>query len=308
MKTLQWSLFFRSLKDAFRELNANDPLRMAGATAFFTTFALPAILVIILQILRLVLGQQHMGREMFGQLSQIIGPETAREVMLTLRAFRSLAQNWLIAIGGFIFLLFVATTLFKVIKSSLNQLWKIRSIRRQTFGQIMRSRFRGVLLILFTAVLFIGGIVADSMQAFLGQYIGKYLPGVMTYYDGVLRYLISVVTVTLWFGLVFYLLPDGRPRWRMLLTSAFLTSILFNIGKFILRWLLSYSNINGIYGASAATVLLLLFVFYVSLIFYYGASFANAWSNANGQPIQPLHHAVRYQLRNIHEGEEEGGV
>lgn len=295
----RWQVFFLSFKDAFKEFNANDPLRMAGATAFFTTFALPAILVIIIQVLRLIFEPRNISRQLFGQLEQTVGPEATAEVIKTLRAFRGIAENWLVAIGGFIFLLFVATTLFKVIKGSMNQLWSIRISKRQTFGQIMRSRLRGVLVILLTAVLFVIGIVADSVQASLGQYIDQYLPSFFTYYDSALRYGISIFTVTLWFALVFYLLPDGRPRIKIVFTSAFVTSILFNIGKLILRWMLSYSNINSIYGASAATVLLLLFVFYVSLIFYYGASFANVWANANNKPIRPLHHAIKYELQNV---------
>lgn len=299
----RWQIFLLSFKDAFREFNANDPLRMAGATAFFTTFALPAILVIIIQLLRLIFEPRNISRQLFDQMTEIVGPEATGEVVKTLRAFRGIAENWLIAIAGFVFLLFVATTLFKVIKGSMNQLWSIRPARRQTFGQIMRSRMRGVLVILLTAVLFVLGIVADSVQAYLGQYIGKYLPSILTYYNSGLRYVISIITVTLWFALVFYLLPDGRARIKIILTSAFVTSILFNIGKLILRWMLSYSNINSIYGASAATVLLLLFVFYVSLIFYYGASFANVWANANDKPIYPLHHAKKYQLQNVEEEE-----
>ncbi len=101
-------------------------------------------------------------------------------------------------------------------------------------------------------------------------------------------------TVTLWFAVVFFLLPDGRPRWKILLTGALVTSILFNISKLILRWLLTYSNINSIYGASASMVLLLLFVFYVALIFYYGASFANVWANANDKPNGAA--ALRHQV------------
>lgn len=299
----RWQVFLLSFRDAFKELNANDPLRMAGATAFFTTFALPAILVIIIQLLRLIFEPRNISRQLFDQLGQIIGPEATDEVIKTLRAFRGIAENWLVAIGGFLFLLFVATTLFKVIKGSMNQLWSIRTIKRQTFSQIMLSRLRGVLVILLTAVLFMVGLLADSLQAYLGKYIGKYLPAVFTYYDSLLRYGISILTVTLWFALVFYLLPDGRPRWKIIFTSAFVTSILFNVGKLVLRWMLSYSNINSIYGASAATVLLLLFVFYVSLIFYYGASFANVWANVNNKPIQPLHHAIKYQLKNVEEEE-----
>ena len=207
----------------------------------------------------------------------------------------------MIAIGGFIFLLFVATTLFKVIRDSLNQIWAIRSVHRRSFKSIMRSRLCGVLVILFTGFVFILGLFFETTLAFLGKYIEKLAPGLIVYYRSAFSYLITVVTATLWFALVFYLLPDGRPRWKILFTGALVTSILFNIGKLVLRWLLTYSNINSIYGASASLVLLLLFVFYCSLIFYFGASFTNVWADANGVSIEPLPYAKKYRITDVKE-------
>ncbi len=295
----RWKVFVYSFRDAFNVLQANDPLRMAGATAFFTTFALPAILIIIIQALRLLFEPRIISRQLFNELREVIGPEVTHEIVETLQAFRGIAQNWLIAGVGFVFLLFVATTLLKVMTSSVNQLWSLRPVVRGNFKQIMVSRLKGVVLILCTGVLFVIGIVGDSAQAFIGKHLTRYWPDVGVYYNNVLQYLLSLLTATLWFALVFYLLPDGRVRWKILLTGAFVTAVLFNIGKIVLRWLLTYSNINSIYGASASTVLLLLFVFYVSLIFYYGATFANVWANASGKPIQPRKYAIKYQLQDV---------
>lgn len=297
-------LFLRSLKTAFKALSATDPLRLAGATAFFTTFALPAILIIILQALRLVFIPRKISRQLFTQLESLVGAETTQDLINTLKAFRSIAENWLVAIGGFIFLLFVATTLFKVIKDSLNQVWAIRSVRKRSFKSIMRSRMRGVLVILFTGFVFILGLFFEAAMAYLGKYIEQLVPDLVTYYRSAFSYLITVITATLWFALVFYLLPDGRPRWKILFTGALVTSILFNIGKLVLRWLLTYSNINSIYGASASIVLLLLFVFYCSLIFYFGASFTTVWADANGVPVQPLPHAKKYRIADVKEEDE----
>ena len=106
---------------ALRELLKNDPLRMAGATAFFTTFALPPILVILIQSLKLFLDPRTIRTELFRNLSGIVGPEAVRQIIGILQSLRKLAQNWYVTIGGFIFLLFVATTLFTVIKNSINQ-------------------------------------------------------------------------------------------------------------------------------------------------------------------------------------------
>ncbi|MBS0031165.1 YihY/virulence factor BrkB family protein [Chitinophaga sp. 22321] len=289
-------LFLLSFKDAYKALQANDPLRMAGATAFFTTFALPAILIIIIQLLRIIFRIQHPGKRLMLQLEGMFGKETTDAIIQTLQAFRSIAQNWIIAITGFIFLLFVATTLFKIIKGSLNELWKIRATHKASFGQIMVSRLKGVLVIVFAGILFIIDLVAEAARAFLGKYVLLYLPALGIYYDSALNYVISVIIVTIWFFLVFHFLPDGRPRWKVGITGALVTSILFNMGKAVLKVMLTYSSINSIYGASASTVLLLLFMFYSSLIFYFGACFTYAWGARTERPVEPLHNASRYEI------------
>jgi membrane protein len=281
---------------SFRELLKNDPLRMAGATAFFTTFALPPILVILIQVFRLIVDPQTIRLELFKSLSEIVGPEAVRQLVDVLGALRGLANNWVITAAGFLFLLFVATTLFKVIKSSINQIWKIRPVHKQGFIKTMNSRAQSILVILVAGVLFMLGIVAETIRAFIGDYIFDFSPSLSFYFNGALRYVVSIVVVTLWFWMVFRYLPDGKPAWSVAFAGALLTSILFSLGKIVLQWLLSYSNITTLYGTSASIVLLLLFVFYSALILYYGAAFTKMWGLYKSIPIIPKKHAIHYTI------------
>ena len=284
------------LRDAFRELLKNDPLRMAGATAFFTTFALPPILVIFIQIFKLVLEPRMIRKELFKSLSEIVGNETVRQLAGVLNAFRKLAQNWYITIAGFIFLIFVATTLFNVIKRSLNQLWKIKPQKSKGILGGLRTRFYSVLVIVIAGLLFVIGISTEALQALIGKYIFEISPLLYAYFNSIANYIGSIIIVTIWFAMVFRYLPDGRPQWKIAFAGAFLTSLLFLVGKIILHWLLTYSNINTVYGTSASIVLLLLFVFYSSLILYYGAAFTKVWGEYKDHPIRPLPHATHYRL------------
>ena len=286
----------RVFRDALAELQKNDPLRMAGATAFFTTFALPPILVILIQVLRLFLQPETIRYELNESLSEIVGPESYEQILNVLRSIRQLAQNWFITIGGFIFLLFVATTLFKIIKNSLNQVWKVRAHKKVGLYPRMRTRIKGIMVIMIAGVLFMIGIVAEGVQAFIGKYIFEFSPLLSAYFNTILSQVMTIFIVTIWFALVFRFLPDARPVWKIALTGGFLTSVLFTLGKLILHWLLSYSNINTIYGTSASIVLLLLFVFYSALILYYGAAFTKIWAVYTGSPIHALPHAVHYTL------------
>lgn len=288
--------FLKLLRESLKELLKNDPLRMAGATAFFTTFALPPILVILIQSLKLVLDPYKARSQLFLSLENIVGHEAVEQLIDVLLAIRKLASNWWIIIGGFIFLLFVATTLFKIIQSSINQIWKVRPVHSLGFAKTMRARLLAIAVILIAGVLFVISLLADGLQAYLGKYIFDISPALSFYFRSTLNYITSIIIVTIWFTAVFRYLPDGRPEWKTAFTGGFLTAILFNIGKIILHWMLSYNNINTVYGTSAAIVLLLLFVFYTALILYYGAAFTKCLGINSGRPIIPLHHAMHYRL------------
>ncbi|MEO5985304.1 MAG: YihY/virulence factor BrkB family protein, partial [Ferruginibacter sp.] len=284
----------KQLQIAFRLLVKNDPMRLAGATAFFTTFALPPILIILIQLLSLVFNERTISRQLFEHLGDIIGRDSVMQLIRTLRAFRGLADTLPLTIGGFIFLLFVATTLFKVIQSSINQIWMIRRTGVNKFRMAYRNRIKSTLAIIFAGVLFIMTLFAESLKLFFGKYIHEVLPGTGFLFYGALSAIISILIISFWFMALFRYLPDGKPTWKVAFMGGLITSILFHFGKYILGWLLPGSNIGAVYGASASIVLLLLFVFYSSLIFYFGAAFTKVWSEHISQPIIPIHNALAY--------------
>jgi len=288
--------FLNLFRETFTELLKNDPLRMAGATAFFTTFALPPILVIIIQSLKLILDPEEIRSQLFRSLETIIGHEAVDQLVDVLMALRKLANNWWVIIGGFIFLLFIATTLFRVIKSSINQIWKVRPVHKLGVIKTMNARLQSIAVILIAGLLFFIGLLAEGVQAFVGKYIFEVSPVLSFYFKSALNYITSIIIVTLWFTIVFRYLPDGRPQWKIALAGGFLTAVLFNVGKIVLHWLLTYSNINTVYGTSASIVLLLLFVFYSALILYYGAAFTKIWGIHHNYPIRPLPHAMHYRI------------
>src|SRR6186997_2952669 len=120
------TLLFSSLRHSLTLLGKNDPMRMAGATAFFTTFALPPIVFILSQLFGLFIGRSNMGSGLIENISNTVGKEGAEQVRQVVRSIRGFDNSWYVIVLGFLFLVFVATTLFAGIKNSLDQLWNIR--------------------------------------------------------------------------------------------------------------------------------------------------------------------------------------
>ncbi|HEY4876601.1 MAG TPA: YhjD/YihY/BrkB family envelope integrity protein, partial [Puia sp.] len=108
-----------------------------------------------------------------------------------------------------------------------------------------------------------------------------------------------------WFVFVFRFLADGRPGWKESLAGGIFAGLLFTTGKSVLRLLLSYNKVHTIYGASTAIVMLLLFVFYSSLIFYYSACFVKVFSDRENTPIRPTAHAMKYIVKRTGQYEED---
>lgn len=286
--------FLQSLKAALRLLVSNDPLRLAGATAFFATFALPFILIILVQVLSLIFNRREISTEMFERMSSVLGEESMRQVVVTIRGFRGLVESWWAVTAGSLFMLFVVTTLFRVIRNSLNQLWMIRIDPDHAFRMSMIGRLYSLVLVLVIAVLFLVGGVLEGLQVVMGKSINDLLPGSGIFLSGFLSYLISVGITTAWFTLLFHYIPDGRVPWSVAFSGALLTSVLFSLGKFVLKHLLVNSQLDIVFGRSAPYVLVLLFIFYSAMILYYGAAFTKIWAVHTHSRIRLLPYAEFY--------------
>jgi membrane protein len=278
--------FLTILRRAYALLRRNDPLRLAAATAFFTTFALPAILIILIQVFGLIFSRRTISRHILEHLSDVLGVATVNDLHTTLRNVRHLATNWYIATGGFLFLVFVSTTLFAVIKDSLNQLWDIKVTQKANIVFLLKYRARSFAIILATGILFLIVFLAEGLQDMLSEYFNEVWGHDFVILQNIVNQIVSLAVVCTWFTVIFRFLPDGHFSWRVVFTGGLFTGILFTIGKLLLSVLLSYSSMKTIYGASTYMVLMLLFVFYSAFIFYYGACFTRVWAESLKQNAQ----------------------
>ncbi|RYG02463.1 MAG: hypothetical protein EOO07_32945 [Chitinophagaceae bacterium] len=143
------------------------------------------------------------------------------------------------------------------------------------------------------------GLVTDSIQAFVSTYFNSSSPNFAKWSLWILNQTLFTLIVMAWFTILFRFLTNARPSWKIALQGGLLTAILFNIGKYILRIMLPLSNIENIYGASGSIILVMLFVFYSSLIFYFGACFIKVISERKHKDIRPIKGAHAYELKEI---------
>lgn len=284
-------LVMRSALNNFKE---NDPLRIAASTAFFATFAIPAILVVILQIFGIFLNRRKFGGGILEKLSQLVGESSASEIGHILRNMFKMGEIWYITLAVFLFLIFVSTTLFQIIRNSINQLWSIRVKHHLGLFFQLKQRAKSLGIISIGGFLMVIVFTLETIRLFLE----KKFDYIITL-GGFLNELIFFIITSVWFAIAYRFIANARPIWKAVLLASAFTGILFTIGKVVMRSLLINSNIDQIYGTSGAILLVMLFVFYSSLIFYYGACLVNAISEFIEKPIHASKKAYKFRFEEI---------
>jgi membrane protein len=116
-------------------------------------------------------------------------------------------------------------------------------------------------------------------------------------------FLLSVGVTTALFALIYKFLPDAIIRWRDVWAGAFITALLFVLGKFLISLFIAKSDPGSAFGAAGSLIVLLVWIYYSSLIIFFGAEFTQEFADAHGQRVHPKAHAVRIEVREVPEGE-----
>ena len=284
---------------AFRKalglLKRNDPLILCSSTAFFATFSLSPIIILLVNLFSIYFTSAKIGYQMFQVIGSTFGPETARDVQTIVGNFMEMESGWLITLGSSIFFLFVATTLLTVVKKSIHKLWRIRSKPQWHLRYFGWERGTAVLLIFYSGILLLLSILVDTGLAVSRDYLEVVWPGAALVAVRVLSIVFSVVVIAVWFTLIFKILPEAHVKWEVAFVGGLLTAVLYNIGEFILGKVLIHARLASIFGATTSLAVILLFIFYCSFILYFGAAFTHEYALKTDQKILTNRHSRMYE-------------
>lgn len=280
-------------------LNKSNPLILASSTAFFTTFSISPIVILLVNILGIYFQSQEISERLFVILRETFGNRAEKQIEAIVYNLMLIEGKGWILVLDCVILLFVATTLLKVIRQSIHVIWHISSKPENQIRVNVVERSKASALILLIGVLFVASLVIDGSVALLKQYLVELHPSFSILFIQVVNVILSVFLITVWLTILFMLLPDAYVAWEIALAGGFVTSILFNIGKIVLGYFLIRGQMVNIFGASTSFALILLFIFYTSLILYFGASFTYVHGSLRKKPIRPGRYAHQYEEKII---------
>ena len=292
------------LRSSASEFSNNNSFRHAAALSYYTIFSLPPLLLIVITVASAAYGGEALTGQIYGQLKGLVGSESAKFLQDSIAKFTVQQRGPLASTIGVATLIFAATTFFVTLQESINDIWNLK-VKTEGIGlmSFIKQRFLSFGLILSVALLLlISFVISAVLSAFTG-WLQQKLPEIGVIAIKLVDFGLSLVVTTLLFALIYRFLPDAIIRWRDVLVGAFITALLFVLGKFLIALYIAKSSPGTAFGAAGSAIVLLLWVNYSSLILFFGAEFTQEFADAFGQRVQPKAHAVRVRVEEVAPGE-----
>lgn len=263
--------------------------KLAAALAYYTSFAVAPVLLIAIAVAGLLFGAEAARGAVARELSGLVGSRIGEGVESLLKSAWQPKAGILASVLGGIALLFGASGVFVELQDSLNIIWKVKKRAGRGLWGTIRDRFLSFTMVVGIGFLLLVSLVLSAGLESVGAALSRQGGGALV---RLLNPLLSLAVISALFGAAFKVLPDAQTRWRDVVLGGLLTGALFTLGKFLIGVYLGRNTIGSTYGAAGSFVLLLLWIYYSSQIFFLGAEFTKAWADTHGAPPRPERGAV----------------
>jgi len=285
---------------AAREFFEDDALSQAAAIAFYSVLSLAPLVLLAVSAGGAIGQHAAVADEIVRQMGALIGSNGAQLARTLLHGETAPDRGWL-AILGTGLLIFAATTVFAQVQHALNRVWGVRVRQGRWLWPLIRARLMSLAMILVVGALLLGSVLLTSLVAFAQSRLEWNLPGGDLLWQAG-SFLGSFVLFAALFAMIFRALPDARIAWQDVTMGAVLTAVLFSTAKEILGYVLGRVPSASAYGAAGSLVVLLLWVYFVSILFLGGAELTLAYARARNREIVPKPWAEIIPSRAPHPG------
>lgn len=288
-----WKITKHTVADFFD----SNILRLSAALAFFTIFSLPGLLIIIIWFSDLFYGRDVVEGSIYHQIEGFVGHSAAIDIQETIRNATMSSESTFATIVGLTALIIGATSVFGEVQDSINHIWKLKAKPKKGFGfiKLLLNRLLSFSMIITLGfILLVSLVINGGLDFVLNNLMDKY-PQLTVLLVYVLNIIITYFITAFIFATIFKVLPDAKIQWKHVWIGAFVTAFLFMLGRFVIGYYLGHSKMSSAYGAAGSVIVILLWVYYSSMILYFGAAFTHAYVVHKGSRIYPNSYAVWVQ-------------
>lgn len=265
---------------------------LSAALAYYTIFAMAPMLIIILWLCGLFLGRQAIEGHMFYEIKSFVGDSAAAQIQEIIKNASLSKANVLASIVGIISLIVAATGIFTQIQDSINFIWQLKSKPKTGIWKLVLNRLLSFsMLVSLGFIMLVSLFVNTLMDAFSARLL-QLFPGVAVVIAYIINLALTFLVISFLFAVIFKVLPDARIKWKDVRAGAIATALLFMLGKFLITFYMSKAKVDSSYGAAGSIIVILLWVYYSSIILYFGAAFTKEYAAFRGRRIYPNDYAV----------------
>ncbi len=283
MKLSQW---FQVCKDTVRAWSDDFAPSMGAAISYYTVFSLAPLLVLVIAIAGLAFGAEAVRGQIAGQLSSLMGQDTAQAIEGMIESATVSDNGWWASALSVVVLLVGATSVFAELQAALDRIWHVPESQKPSgIWGILRARLFSLGLILGLAFLLMVSLAISAGLAAFGAFLGGFLPGQELLLQ-ILNAAVSLCVMGVLFAMIFKWMPTAAVDWRDVWVGAIVTAVLFEVGKIGIGLYLGKSGLSESFAGAGALVILLAWVYYAAQIFLLGAEFTKVYAYGHGSAHQ----------------------
>ncbi len=286
-----WAL----LRQSGSQFLADGMWTNAAALSYYTIFSLPPMLLIILQTASVFLEGNAVQSSLFGLFREVFGRESANQLVQTVDNYGLMEGTWWSVAIGIIGLFITSTTVFVTLQQSLNQIFRIKPKPEKALWLLIRNRLISFAYLLGLGFIFLVSLLLNTLIDALGRKLAGFIPEISTIILTLAGIALPILVVVLLFASIFRWLPDVRLPWRDIWVGSILTGILFTLGKYGISFYIQQSRTPNLYEAAGSVMVVLLWVFYASVIFFFGAVFTRQFALEKEHDLRPTLYATKVE-------------
>lgn len=283
--------YWETLKETFTEWNESSAGKDSASLAYYAIFSIPGLLIIIIWIAGYFFGEDAIQGQISDQIGGMMGGDVAKSIEEMIAGALIDKENIFMKIVGIFSLVFGATTIFFQLQKSLNTLWDVEPAPKKALIKFFLDRANSLGMILVIGFLLMITMVLSSLISIFNNFITAQF-GLETYYlMELVNFGIGFFLVMLVFAFMFKVLPDAEIRWKSVWAGAFLTAILFTVGKFLLSFYFGQFKPESAFGQAGTIILVMMWINYSCMLIFFGAEYTKVYSRKKGYRIVPSKHA-----------------
>ena len=283
MKHSRVAVFGKSIKKAAIDFNDDNAFKLAASLSYSMIFSICPLLIVVISLAGIFWGEQAVEGKIYIQIKDLVGNAAALQIQDIIRYIQQSRHTLAGAVVGGIVLVIGATGVFTEIQGSINYMWSIQAKPKKGWLYLLMSRLISFSLIVAFGFIAMVSLVVNSLMDLLSDYLEHHFSHFTVYFFYAVNLVLVLTVIVLLFMIIFRILPDAVIGWKDAFIGAIFTGVLFMLGKLVISIYLGHSNIGLMYGAAASMMAILIWVYYSSIILYFGAEFTKAYATGYGK-------------------------